>query len=80
MCISTNLAIGRAGVSKDARGFDHNLDAKVLPREIARIFFGKNFDGAAINDQITIHDFYGTGKDAVVRVVFKQMRIGLSIK
>jgi len=67
--VCANFACSRValGISEDAGAFKNDIHAEIFPRQLARIFFGKNFDFGAIDYQVaSFIDFNVTLIDAIV--------------
>src|SRR5277367_3839050 len=46
---SAEMLVGVVGVGETACGFEHDLGADGLPRELGRVFFGKNLEALAVD-------------------------------
>ena len=58
----------------------HNVHPLVVPGDLRRISECKTLDAVTIYLQVVFHRIDFAGKTSIVRIIFKQVRVGLNIK
>ena len=81
MRISADLATFALGIGKDASALKNDIHTEIFPGQVARIFFGEDFDFLAIDHQVaSFIDMNFTLIDAVIRVKLEEVGVSLWIK
>jgi len=67
-----DVGLGLVGVSKEACGFDHDVDTELAPGQYSRVALCSEPNPVAVDDQAVRNRLNGAGKAAIDRVIGQQ--------